>query len=358
MSSSDPRDHNLHQLSFEDASADSTSFFQAPPVTDPSLISYNTATSGNPYTMYEQNQLFSYSNYPQPIPLPPYDPNFATQFTSYPHPQSVTQSGLANIIPPTPQDNQSSSLFDFNTPPTNATIPSNQHLVASPCFSQISHRSSLSSLSRSCSPVPSTRDASSGRTRSAESRSALRPPLRSASTSSSASLHTYGIPVPDPGSATMLGTSSPFTSTSSPAANGSSSSAMTQYWRCAYPGCTSQAKFTRGCDLRKHYNRHSKHLFCRVEGCPQSEAAAAARAINNSNDNNDNQPLLTGGFSSKKDRARHEAKHNPGIKCEWRGPDGEECSRVFSRMDNMKDHVRRIHHKGQQPHQKASQSRK
>lgn len=88
-------------------------------------------------------------------------------------------------------------------------------------------------------------------------------------------------------------------------------------WRCAYPGCSSQALFRRGCDLRKHYNRHRKHLFCRYEGCPQA---------------------VRGGFSSKKDRDRHEAKHNPEIPCEWDG-----CRRVFSRMDNMKDHVRRIH---------------
>ncbi|GFG04649.1 hypothetical protein CNMCM6936_006228 [Aspergillus lentulus] len=92
-------------------------------------------------------------------------------------------------------------------------------------------------------------------------------------------------------------------------------------WRCAYPGCTSAATFHRGCDLRKHFNRHRKHLFCRHEGCPQAVA---------------------GGFSSKKDRARHEAKHNPGVVCEW--PD---CGRMFSRVDNMKDHVRRIHKRGE-----------
>ncbi|KKK12236.1 hypothetical protein ARAM_006642 [Aspergillus rambellii] len=88
-------------------------------------------------------------------------------------------------------------------------------------------------------------------------------------------------------------------------------------WRCAYPGCSSTAVFRRGCDLRKHYNRHRKYLFCRYEGCPQA---------------------VHGGFSSKKDRDRHEAKHNPEIPCEWEG-----CNRVFSRVDNMKDHVRRIH---------------
>lgn len=80
-------------------------------------------------------------------------------------------------------------------------------------------------------------------------------------------------------------------------------------WRCAYPGCTSKSVFRRGCDLRKHYRRHTKSLYCRHAGCKQSSE---------------------GGFSSEKDRARHEAKHNPQIMCEWDG-----CSRVFSRVDNM-----------------------
>ena len=90
-------------------------------------------------------------------------------------------------------------------------------------------------------------------------------------------------------------------------------------WRCKHPGCTSPAVFTRGCDLRKHFRRHTKSLFCRHEDCPQS---------------------IEGGFSSKKDRLRHEAKHKPGVPCDWDG-----CERVFSRVDNMKDHVRRIHRK-------------
>lgn len=80
-------------------------------------------------------------------------------------------------------------------------------------------------------------------------------------------------------------------------------------WSCAYPGCTSKSDFHRGCDLRKHYRRHTKSLFCRHADCPQS---------------------AEGGFSSKKDRARHEAKHNPQIRCEWDG-----CERMFSRVDNM-----------------------
>ncbi|KAK5699815.1 hypothetical protein LTR97_005946 [Elasticomyces elasticus] len=90
-------------------------------------------------------------------------------------------------------------------------------------------------------------------------------------------------------------------------------------WSCGYPGCTSKSTFNRGCDLRKHYKRHTKSLFCRHEGCPQA---------------------AEGGFSSKKDRTRHEAKHNPNIVCEWDG-----CERLFSRVDNMKDHVRRVHRK-------------
>ncbi|PNS21994.1 hypothetical protein CAC42_592 [Sphaceloma murrayae] len=90
-------------------------------------------------------------------------------------------------------------------------------------------------------------------------------------------------------------------------------------WSCAFPGCSSKSTFQRGCDLRKHYRRHTKTLFCRQAGCPQA---------------------TEGGFSSKKDRARHEAKHNPQIHCEWPG-----CDRLFSRVDNMKDHVRRIHKK-------------
>lgn len=73
--------------------------------------------------------------------------------------------------------------------------------------------------------------------------------------------------------------------------------------------------------------------------CPQSAASCANRKDGG------------GGFSSNKDRARHEAKHDPRIRCEWRGKDARgvevRCDRVFSRTDNMKDHVRRIHVKGE-----------
>ncbi|CAI7622432.1 unnamed protein product [Penicillium bialowiezense] len=111
---------------------------------------------------------------------------------------------------------------------------------------------------------------------------------------------------PYPSTATTVSiTSSPprsFSDPDSPPAPSSSSNAsdLSNFgipagdglWRCAHPGCSSQLLFKRGCDLRKHFNRHRKYLFCRYEKCPQS---------------------TQNGFSSKKDRARHEAKHNPGV---------------------------------------------
>jgi hypothetical protein len=206
-----------------------------------------------------------------------------------------------SFIAPAPQ-----SPFSFQ-----ATPPQPQQGYLSPQGLQSNarpihyhHSRSASSISRSCtpnlgptqaSPVPSIYSADSN-----------------AESSTPSSLLAYGVPVTQPG---MSGS---------------------QTWRCAYLGCTSRALFTRGCDLRKHFNRHSKPFFCRVEGCPRSEARAFADSGNSGG----------GGFSSKKDRTRHEARHNPGIRCEWRGSEGEECGRVFSRMDNMKDHVRRIHRKG------------
>lgn len=86
-------------------------------------------------------------------------------------------------------------------------------------------------------------------------------------------------------------------------------------WTCAYPHCSSKAIFIRPCDLRKHFNRHNKNFYCRYEACAQNHEA---------------------GFSSKKDRLRHESKHNPGVQCEW-----DACERVFSRVDNMRNHMAR-----------------
>jgi hypothetical protein len=217
-----------------------------------------------------------------------------------------------NFIPAVPQ-----SRFSFSATPSQQQQQQQQQqqgylfpqgLQSNARSIHYTHDRSPSSISRPCTPNLDATQASSALSNySADS---------NAESSAPSSLLTYGVPVPQPG-------------TSGP-----------QTWRCAYPGCTSRALFTRGCDLRKHFNRHSKHLFCRVEGCPQSEAYALADSSSRRGSASSG-----AGFSSKKDRARHEAKHNPGIRCEWRGSEGEECGRVFSRMDNMKDHVRRIHRK-------------
>lgn len=252
--------------------------------------------------------------------------HFSTEESSDPMYTYMTQAPTT-IIPPIPQGvTGMSASFDFNRPLNRPQDASNYLPIYQP--QSIRHHSprapsttSLSEISsRSCSPNLSMKPGS-------ESHDGRRPSLMP-HRSSTHSLHAYGIPICTPDSSTV------------------------QAWRCAYPNCTSRAVFTRGCDLRKHYNRHSKHLFCRVDGCPQSEAAcissAQQQAIQAGAEISDPSKLaITGGFSSKKDRARHEAKHNPGIKCEWKGPNGEECGRLFSRMDNMKDHVRRIHNKGQ-----------
>jgi hypothetical protein len=212
-----------------------------------------------------------------------------------------------SFIPPTPQ---SPYPFQVASPQQQEGYLSPRGLQSNRPSIQYSHSRSASSISRSSTPNLDPAQASRAPSNySADS--------NAESSSSSSALLAYGVPVSQPGMGAL------------------------QTWRCAYPDCTSRALFTRGCDLRKHFNRHSKNLFCRVEGCPQSEACAAG-------DLNGRRGSLSGGrgFSSKKDRARHEAKHNPGIRCEWRGSEGEKCGRLFSRMDNMKDHVRRIHRKG------------
>ncbi|KAJ9655322.1 hypothetical protein H2198_005777 [Neophaeococcomyces mojaviensis] len=273
-----------------------------------------------PYQSYDLNSWLPYGTYSSQPSMFPYSSEEASS-TMY----GYMSPAPTSIIPPTPQGVTGAS-FNFNESITRPQDTSN-FLTAyppqglrhpSPAAPSTISASGLSS--RSCSPNLSLQAVP-------ESQNGRRPsmiPHRS----SSSSLHAYGIPIRTPDSTTV------------------------QAWRCAYPNCTSRAIFTRGCDLRKHYNRHSKHLFCRVDGCPQSEAAcivvAQQQAIQAGSDASDLSKLaILGGFSSKKDRARHEAKHNPGIKCEWRGPNGEECGRLFSRMDNMKDHVRRIHNKGQ-----------
>ncbi|QQK46890.1 putative C2H2 type zinc finger domain-containing protein [Penicillium digitatum] len=90
-------------------------------------------------------------------------------------------------------------------------------------------------------------------------------------------------------------------------------------WRCNYSGCLSRQVFLRACDLRKHYRSHQKTYFCKERDCAWSKI----------------------GFSSSKDCQRHMRSHRPMIKCSAAESLG--CTRVFSRVDNMKEHHRKIH---------------
>ncbi|KAL7785454.1 hypothetical protein V8C43DRAFT_291403 [Trichoderma afarasin] len=87
-------------------------------------------------------------------------------------------------------------------------------------------------------------------------------------------------------------------------------------WSCKYAGCTSQVVFERACDLRKHYKSHVKVFFCNQPECMTSGA----------------------GFASKKDFDRHTRSHQPNIPCIV-----PSCNRVFSRLDNMRNHFIKMH---------------
>nr|AAM48797.1 regulatory protein [Fusarium mesoamericanum] len=99
--------------------------------------------------------------------------------------------------------------------------------------------------------------------------------------------------------------------------------------KCPYPSCKSTTVFESGRDFRRHYRQHFKRFFCRYSECPQSAQ--------------DLQEVGTKGFATRKDRARHESKHKPTVRCPWHDQEGQQCLRVFSRVDNMRDHYRRIH---------------
>nr|AXP33365.1 transcription factor [Fusarium graminearum] len=99
--------------------------------------------------------------------------------------------------------------------------------------------------------------------------------------------------------------------------------------KCPFPSCKSATVFESGRDFRRHYRQHFKRFFCRYSECPQSAQ--------------DLQEIGTKGFATRKDRARHESKHKPTVRCPWQDKEGQQCLRVFSRVDNMRDHYRRIH---------------
>lgn len=87
--------------------------------------------------------------------------------------------------------------------------------------------------------------------------------------------------------------------------------------QCPYPSCTFGARFTRQCDLTKHYRLHFKKYFCRVPNCHPT----------------DGKPRM---FALRKDRDRHERTHDPSIPCSY-------CGKLFSRQDSLRDHCRRRH---------------
>ncbi|KAB8219343.1 hypothetical protein BDV33DRAFT_231581 [Aspergillus novoparasiticus] len=99
--------------------------------------------------------------------------------------------------------------------------------------------------------------------------------------------------------------------------------------RCPVPRSRSTARLATPPDVRRPHRQQVKRFFCHYENCPQSVP--------------DPQNPSKRGFAIRKDRDRHEAKHKPEIRCQWRNQHGEQCTRLFSRMDNMRDHVRRIH---------------
>lgn len=88
--------------------------------------------------------------------------------------------------------------------------------------------------------------------------------------------------------------------------------------QCPHPLCRSKRRFTRQCDLDKHYRSHFRRYFCRLPNCHDGAT--------------DGPP----GFPTIKDRDRHEHAHNPTIPC-------EDCGKLFSRLDNLASHRRRLH---------------
>lgn len=109
-----------------------------------------------------------------------------------------------------------------------------------------------------------------------------------------------------------------------------------QTWQCSYEGCQSQQVFTRYRELQKHYRRHFQKFHCRFPGCPRSRPDLSSGL--NITDSTRSGRYKNPWFSNSADRDRHERSHLPPIQCTAPG-----CTRTFSRLDNMKDHCRRIH---------------
>lgn len=91
----------------------------------------------------------------------------------------------------------------------------------------------------------------------------------------------------------------------------------------------------------KRRKSHRDLYFCRFKGC------ARAQPIEGIEDKASGTTAISewAGFPNQKDRGRHEASHKPQIRCEWDEAGKGRCPRFFSRVDNMRDHVRRMHKK-------------
>jgi len=93
-------------------------------------------------------------------------------------------------------------------------------------------------------------------------------------------------------------------------------------WACPQPGCTHPGH-KRRCDARKHHKSHTKPYACRVRGCPYRSSNAKDRERH---------------YDTRHATTRHPACPAPG------------CGVLKSRVDNMRDHIRRKHpemdHKG------------
>jgi hypothetical protein len=95
--------------------------------------------------------------------------------------------------------------------------------------------------------------------------------------------------------------------------------------RCPHPSCSSQVLFIRQCDLDKHYRLHFRKYYCRAPECQMPTSAYYQTGKSSQI-----------GFSTIKDRNRHESRHKPSLTCHY-------CGKLFSRQDNLRDHCRRLH---------------
>lgn len=86
-------------------------------------------------------------------------------------------------------------------------------------------------------------------------------------------------------------------------------------WACPQPGCTHPGH-KRRCDARKHYKSHTKPYACRVKGCEYRSSNAKDRERH---------------YDTRHAKTRHPACPAPG------------CGVLKSRVDNMRDHIRRKH---------------